>query len=143
MSLYEEGILVKSDGYSHPFPDLLTFQDANTVIEQRLFVMHLKHRMRAFQGTFHANPDYALWYGWSELVRDLGPRDLPPGIDQQDRHEFIHGFEFDADPVLQVCEVVLNVVDIAHDARARSTRPLTKSRISEGPEAGPQSPGTT
>ncbi len=33
--------------------------------------MHLKHRMRAFQGTFHANPDYALWYGWSEMVRDL------------------------------------------------------------------------
>ena len=21
--------------------------------------------------TFHANPDYALWYGWSEMVRDL------------------------------------------------------------------------
>ncbi len=33
--------------------------------------MHLKHRMRAFQGVFHANPDYALWYGWSEMQRDL------------------------------------------------------------------------
>jgi hypothetical protein len=33
--------------------------------------MHLKHRMRTFQGAFHANPDYALWYGWSEMVRDL------------------------------------------------------------------------
>ena len=33
--------------------------------------MHVKHRMRAFQGTFHMNPDYALWYGWSEMVRDL------------------------------------------------------------------------
>jgi hydroxylamine dehydrogenase len=22
-------------------------------------------------GTFHANPDYALWYGWSEMIRDL------------------------------------------------------------------------
>ena len=53
------------------FPDRLTFHDAPTVIEQRLFEMHLKHRMRAFQGTFHANPDYALWYGWSEMVRDL------------------------------------------------------------------------
>ncbi|RKX75170.1 MAG: hypothetical protein DRP87_15200, partial [Spirochaetes bacterium] len=21
--------------------------------------------------TFHANPDYALWYGWSEMVRNL------------------------------------------------------------------------
>ena len=26
--------------------------------------------MRTFQGTFHANPDYALWYGWSEMQRD-------------------------------------------------------------------------
>jgi hypothetical protein len=33
--------------------------------------MYLEHRMRTFQGTFHANPDYALWYGWSELRRDL------------------------------------------------------------------------
>jgi hypothetical protein len=41
------------------------------VIEQKLFVMYLEHRMRTFQGTFHASNDYALWYGWSEMVRDL------------------------------------------------------------------------
>lgn len=70
-SLYEEGVLQKPDTYAHAFPDLLTFHDAPTSIEQRLFEMHLKHRMRAFQGAFHANPDYALWYGWSEMVRDL------------------------------------------------------------------------
>jgi hypothetical protein len=70
-SLYNDGILEKPEGYAYPFPDLLTFHDAPTPIEQRLFVMHLEHRMRAFQGTFHANPDYALWYGWSEMVRDL------------------------------------------------------------------------
>ncbi len=29
------------------------------------------NRMRAFQGAFHNNPDYTLWYGWSEMVRDL------------------------------------------------------------------------
>ena len=40
-------------------------------IENRLFLMFFKHRMRAFQGTFHANPDYALWYGWSEMQQDL------------------------------------------------------------------------
>ena len=33
--------------------------------------MHLKHRMRAFQGAFHMNPDYTLWYGWNEMVQDL------------------------------------------------------------------------
>jgi hypothetical protein len=70
-SLYEDGIIPKPDAYAYAFPDLLTFHDAPTAIEQRLFEMHLKHRMRAFQGAFHANPDYALWYGWSEMVRDL------------------------------------------------------------------------
>jgi hypothetical protein len=69
--LYKEGILPQPKNYAYPFPDLLTFHDAPTVIEQKLFVMFLEHRMRAFQGTFHANPDYALWYGWSEMQRDL------------------------------------------------------------------------
>ena len=69
--LYKDGVLPKPKKYAYPFPDLLTFHDAPTVIEQKLFVMFLEHRMRAFQGTFHANPDYALWYGWSEMQRDL------------------------------------------------------------------------
>jgi hydroxylamine dehydrogenase len=69
--LYKDGIIAKPDSYAYPFPDLLTFHDAPTTIEQTLFVMFLKHRMRTFQGTFHANPDYALWYGWSEMQRDL------------------------------------------------------------------------
>jgi len=70
-SLYQEGILAKPESYAYPFPDLLTFHDAPTTIEQRLFLMFLEHRMRTFQGTFHANPDYALWYGWSEMQRDI------------------------------------------------------------------------
>ncbi len=69
--LYVDGILKKPESYDYAFPDLLTFHDAPTPIENILFTMHLKHRMRAFQGTFHANPDYALWYGWSEMVQDL------------------------------------------------------------------------
>ncbi len=69
--LYQDEIIPKSESYAYPFPDLLTFHDAPTVIEQKLFVMYLKHRMRTFQGAFHANPDYALWYGWSEMQRDL------------------------------------------------------------------------
>lgn len=70
-ALYKDGTLKKPASYSYDFPDLLTFHDAPTVIEQRLFEMHLKHRMRSFQGVFHANPDYANWYGWSEMQRDL------------------------------------------------------------------------
>jgi hydroxylamine dehydrogenase len=64
-ALYKDGVLPKPAGYAYPFPDLLTFHDAPTEIELKLFVMFLEHRMRTFQGTFHANPDYALWY--SEL----------------------------------------------------------------------------
>jgi hypothetical protein len=70
-SLYQDGTLPKPATYQHAFPDLLTFHDAPTVVEQILFDMYLEHRMRTFQGTFHANPDYALWYGWSAMVRDL------------------------------------------------------------------------
>ena len=69
--LYKDGIIPKPADYAHPFPDLLTFHDAPTEVEQELFVMYLEHRMRSFQGTFHANPDYALWYGWSEMRRSL------------------------------------------------------------------------
>jgi hypothetical protein len=69
--LYKDGILAKPKSYAYAFPDLLTFHDAPSVIEQKLFLMFLEHRMRTFQGAFHANPDYALWYGWSEMQRDL------------------------------------------------------------------------
>lgn len=69
--LYKDGVIAKPANYSSAFPDLLTFHDAPTVVEQKLFVMFLEHRMRTFQGTFHMNPDYALWYGWSEMQRDL------------------------------------------------------------------------
>lgn len=70
-ALYQDGALKKPESYAYPFPDLLTFHDAPTPIEQKLFIMYLEHRMRAFQGAFHNNPDYALWYGWSEMQQDL------------------------------------------------------------------------
>ena len=69
--LYKDSTLPQPPNYEYPFPNLLTFHDAPTVIEQKLFVMYLEHRMRTFQGTFHGSPDYALWYGWSEMQRDL------------------------------------------------------------------------
>jgi hypothetical protein len=69
--LYKDGILAKPKNYTYAFPDLLTFHDAPTSIELKLFKMFLEHRMRTFQGTFHANPDYALWYGWSSMQYDL------------------------------------------------------------------------
>ena len=68
---YKDGILPKPKNYAYRFVDLLTFHDAPTVIEQKLFMMFLEHRMWTFQGTYHAGPDYALWYSWSEMQRDL------------------------------------------------------------------------
>lgn len=70
-ALCQDGLLPGPKTYAAAFPDLLTFHDAPMVIEQKLFVRFLEHRMRAFQGSFHASDDYAMWYGWSELQRDL------------------------------------------------------------------------
>jgi hydroxylamine dehydrogenase len=68
--LYRDGMIVPSPG-KPAFPDLLTFYEAITPIEQKLYVMFLEHRMRTFQGAFHNNPDYVTWYGLAELKRDL------------------------------------------------------------------------
>jgi len=69
--LYKGGFLAKPKNYSYSFPDLLTFHDAPTPIETRLFDMFLEHRNRAFQGAFHNSPDYTWWYGYSEMQKDL------------------------------------------------------------------------
>jgi hypothetical protein len=69
--LYRDKIIPKSSYYAYPYPDLLAFHDAPTSIEQKLYLMFLEHRMRTFQGSFHSNPDYAHWYGWSKMVSDI------------------------------------------------------------------------
>jgi hypothetical protein len=69
--LYRDKVIAKSPYYSYPYPDLLSFHDAPTAIEQKLYLMFLEHRMRTFQGSFHSNPDYAFWYGWSKMVSDI------------------------------------------------------------------------
>ncbi|HYQ61569.1 MAG TPA: multiheme c-type cytochrome [Desulfatiglandales bacterium] len=69
--LYKEGILQKPKNYAYPFPDLLSIHDSPTLIEQKLYIMFMEQRMRTFQGAFHANPDYTLWYGWSAMQTSL------------------------------------------------------------------------
>ena len=69
-ALYRDGIITPPEG-KEAYPDLLTFYDASTPIEQELYVMFLEHRMRAFQGAFHMNPDYVTWYGFAEMKKDL------------------------------------------------------------------------
>lgn len=77
--LYKDGIIKKPDNYPFAYPDFLYFMqtgggDLNKLsyIDQILFQMYMKHRMRTYQGLFHMNPDYAYWYGWAMMVKDLG-----------------------------------------------------------------------
>jgi hydroxylamine dehydrogenase len=82
-ALYKDGIIKKPAGYPHNYPFLLTFMHTNgskwnenldglSYIDQVLLQMYMKHRMRTYQAHFHVNPDYAYWYGWSEMTKDLG-----------------------------------------------------------------------
>ncbi|MBL0714906.1 MAG: cytochrome c3 family protein [Desulfosarcina sp.] len=82
-ALYKEGIIKKPAGYPANYPFLLAFMHTNgtawnkdldklSFIDQVLCQMYMKRRMRAYQGFFHVNPDYAYWYGWQEMTKDLG-----------------------------------------------------------------------
>jgi len=72
-ALYKDGIIKKPDHYTFDYPDFLYFmQTGGSYIDQVLFQMYMKHRMRTYQAFFHVNPDYAYWYGWAMMVKDLG-----------------------------------------------------------------------
>jgi len=51
--LYKDGIFAKPANYAFAYPDFLYF-------------------MRTYQAFFHVNPDYAYWYGWAMMTKDLG-----------------------------------------------------------------------
>jgi cytochrome c553 len=70
--LYADGIIgPPPEDYEFLYPDLLTFHNAATPIELELHEMYMEYRMRTFQGAFHSNPDYTLWYGWAAMVKSL------------------------------------------------------------------------
>jgi cytochrome c553 len=68
--LYDDGILKKPKGWDFA-PDLLQFFEAKSSIEQKLYMIFMEYRMRAFQGAFHLNSDYTNWYGWAEIKKTL------------------------------------------------------------------------
>ena len=71
-ALYKDGIIKKPENYAFAYPDFLYFmQTGGSHIDQVLFQMYMKHRMRTYQGFFHVNPDYAYWYGWAMMTKDL------------------------------------------------------------------------
>ena len=78
-SLYRDGVINKPSDYSFAYPDLLYFMRTGgkdlkklSYIDQVLVQMYMKSRMRTYQAFFHVNPDYAYWYGWAMMVKDLG-----------------------------------------------------------------------
>jgi hypothetical protein len=68
--LYKDGMLPEAEACP-PHTDLLRYYEVKHPIELRLYTMFLVHRMRAYQGAFHLNPNYQQWYGWSEMKMDL------------------------------------------------------------------------
>ncbi len=69
--LYQDGIIKKKGKKQPAYPDLLAFYDVDTKIEQVLYEMFMDHRMKTFQGAFHLNYDYATWYGYAKMKKDL------------------------------------------------------------------------
>ncbi|MCK5879362.1 MAG: cytochrome C, partial [Holophagae bacterium] len=67
--LYKDGIIKSKDG--RQYPDLLEFYDVYTHVEEILYEMFMDHRMKTFQASFHMFPDYATWYGYSKMQKDL------------------------------------------------------------------------
>lgn len=77
--LYRDGIIEKPADYAFAYPDFLYFMRTGGAdiknmshVDQILFEMYMKHRMRTYQAFFHVNPDYAYWYGWAMMTKDLG-----------------------------------------------------------------------
>ena len=70
-ALHRDGILPEPDYIeelpSYPYPDVLRFYDQSHTIEEDLWVMWMKYRMRCFQSAFHTNADQEQWYGWGPL----------------------------------------------------------------------------
>ena len=78
-ALYEDGIIQKPAEYEFAYLDFFYFMrtggksmDTMSHIDQALFEMYMKYRMRTYQGCFHVNPDYAYWYGWAMMTKNLG-----------------------------------------------------------------------
>lgn len=69
-ALYEDGIIKPKEGQAN-YPDLLTFYNVETKVEELLYEMFMDHRMKTFQGAFHINYDYSTWYGYAKLHKDV------------------------------------------------------------------------
>jgi len=71
-NLYRDGILKSTTNKAtFPYPDLLTFYEVNSHIEELLYQMFMDYRMKTYQAAFHLMPDYTTWYGYAKLKETL------------------------------------------------------------------------
>ncbi len=70
--LYADGIIKKgTNAATFPYPDLLTFYEVKTPIEEKLYEMFMDYRMKTYQAAFHIMPDYTTWYGLAKLKESV------------------------------------------------------------------------
>ena len=68
--LRKDGIIEVEEGEG-VYPQLLSFYEVETAVEQHLYDMFMDYRMKTFQGAFHINPDYTTWYGYAKMKQAL------------------------------------------------------------------------
>ncbi len=70
--LYKDGTIEKqTNEATFPYPDLLTFYEVRTPIEEVLYEMFMDFRMKTYQAAFHIMPDYTTWYGLAKMKESL------------------------------------------------------------------------
>ncbi len=70
--LYSDNILKSTTNQAtFPYPDLLTFYEVDSHIEELLYEMFMDFRMKTFQASFHLMPDYTTWYGLAKMKESL------------------------------------------------------------------------
>ncbi len=70
--LYKDKIIKSTTNQAtFPYPDLLTFYEVDSHIEELLYEMFMDFRMKTFQASFHLMPDYTTWYGLAKMKKTL------------------------------------------------------------------------
>jgi hypothetical protein len=53
------------------YPQLLAFYEVSIHAEELLYELFMDYRMKTFQGAFHNNYDYSIWYGYAKMKKAL------------------------------------------------------------------------
>lgn len=70
--LYMDKILKPTtNAATFPYPDLLTFYEVDSHIEELLYEIFMDFRMKTYQASFHLMPDYTTWYGLAKMKETL------------------------------------------------------------------------